>query len=137
MKWICHAENVLIIFAASGFSLKLTANTVSLSFPISFCAFSRMGNSRLQGPHQEAQKVRITSLPRWLLSGMAAPVTALRALKSGAIDPMAGPVNFGGAPAADERQEREATKKKSICLIARSMRCLSWILHVIFVTRFL
>src|ERR1700722_2305082 len=117
MKLICHVENVLIIFAASGFSLKLTANTVSLSFPISFCAFSKMGNSRLQGPHQEAQKVRITSFPCWLLSGAATPVTALRALKSGANDPTAGPVDFGDVPAADESQEREATREKNSSLM--------------------
>jgi hypothetical protein len=52
------AACLLIALAASGFSLKLTASTVSESLPTSSCARSRRGSSRRQGPHQESQPCR-------------------------------------------------------------------------------
>src|SRR5882757_4191016 len=59
-----------------------------------------MGSSRLQGPHQEAQKVRITTLSCWLLKVTSSPVTRLRTLKSGAMVPTAGPDGTSVAPKA-------------------------------------
>src|SRR5258708_29932263 len=92
MTLICQLDAGFLMGAsASGLSLWLTANTTSLSLPTASSAFSKMGSSRLRGPHQEAQKVRITTLPCWLLKVTSSPVTRLRTLKSGAMVPTTGP----------------------------------------------
>src|SRR5258708_34676698 len=101
MMLICQlAAAFLMAASAASLSRWLMANTTSLSLLTRRSAFSKMGNSRLQGPHHEAQKVRITTLPRWLLRVTSSPVTRLRTLKSGATDPTTGPEGTSGEPKA-------------------------------------
>src|ERR1700722_11634531 len=87
----------------------------------------KIGSSRLQGPHQDAQKVTITTLPRWLLKVMSSQVTRLRTLMSGAVVPMAGP---DGASVATAWAATRMPNRRQQCFILRSMRrCLLNLYH--------
>src|SRR5690606_9702252 len=64
-------------------SLKLTAITSRCSRPTIDCTLPSTGSSRLHGPHQEAQKVTITTLPRCWLTVTGLPSRSLPSTSGG------------------------------------------------------
>src|SRR3546814_2569048 len=64
-------------------SLKLTAITSRWSRPTMDCTLPSTGSSRLHGPHQEAQKVTITTFPRYWLTVTGLPSRSLPSTSGG------------------------------------------------------
>jgi hypothetical protein len=56
--------------AGHGVTLSLPRSDEIASLHATRWTFARKGSSRRQGPHHDAQNVRITIFPRWLLKGI-------------------------------------------------------------------